>query len=489
MAESCSIDELLRRDAKNLRNRLASVKLDSQFVGAVALQLAPLNVVPNERCGLWYVEPKLRSHGHSVYFKSTDGHFGKWDLSTKRLNLHILKLIARDGGCIIVDSTRSGKRFPDSLSKTIPIWCCVINNAIATHRATRSELSWDTAFHSLPTIVPQTEHEQIASHMPALTRKLVDSAAVDVVALSQMLQKPLRPIWIAPDTRYFVNRIDDPHFKRAKYDFLTGLEYYPVFCVNASEVVADGTGRRCLEKITGEFGYVQGAGDDHELWGEGLTPDLFWAHENQILAANRTNADCVKVVREIVQNATMRRDFRAPSTTAAPIFNWVGETGIAIGGRRSGKPPECWDTFDIIINCGALEYPTMLSSLPSKSEYLYLAIPEGKRGQHALYTAIPVVIGFLQKTTCKFNDRVPKVLVHCLQGKGRSVAIAICLLVLFQQQDGTVDYARTRNRGTITKKRIQDILINIQQYRHVALPSRAFMCRINDYFLSPREKS
>jgi tRNA A64-2'-O-ribosylphosphate transferase len=29
--------------------------------------------------------------------------------------------------CVIVDSTRRGKAMPDALSKTIPIWCAVIN--------------------------------------------------------------------------------------------------------------------------------------------------------------------------------------------------------------------------------------------------------------------------------------------------------------------------------------------------------------------------
>lgn len=29
-----------------------------------------------------------------------------------------------------MDSTRKGKRFPDSMSKTIPIWTCVLNRAI-----------------------------------------------------------------------------------------------------------------------------------------------------------------------------------------------------------------------------------------------------------------------------------------------------------------------------------------------------------------------
>lgn len=42
--------------------------------------------------------------------------------------------VGQRGGCIIVDSTRKGKRFPDSMSKTIPIWTCVMNRAILNYR-------------------------------------------------------------------------------------------------------------------------------------------------------------------------------------------------------------------------------------------------------------------------------------------------------------------------------------------------------------------
>jgi tRNA A64-2'-O-ribosylphosphate transferase len=95
-----------------------------------------------------------------VYFKSTDGHFGKWAFNLRRANLHLLDAIIQCGGCvlktifieylitplriILVDSTRSGKRFPDALSKTVPIWCAVINLAVAT---SSKELSW-TAIES-----------------------------------------------------------------------------------------------------------------------------------------------------------------------------------------------------------------------------------------------------------------------------------------------------------------------------------------------------
>lgn len=31
---------------------------------------------------------------------------------------------------LIVDSTRQGKRLPDALAKTIPIWCAVVNRTV-----------------------------------------------------------------------------------------------------------------------------------------------------------------------------------------------------------------------------------------------------------------------------------------------------------------------------------------------------------------------
>ena len=36
----------------------------------------------------------------------------------------------RNGRAVLVDSTRRGKRIPDALSKTVPIWCAVINRAV-----------------------------------------------------------------------------------------------------------------------------------------------------------------------------------------------------------------------------------------------------------------------------------------------------------------------------------------------------------------------
>ena len=46
--------------------------------------------------------------------------------------------------------------------------------------------------------------------------------------------------------------------------------------------------------------YVQGAADDEEYWGSGLTPDLFWSHADALLACS-TNAQCEALIRSLTR--------------------------------------------------------------------------------------------------------------------------------------------------------------------------------------------
>ncbi|ORY50941.1 initiator tRNA phosphoribosyl transferase [Rhizoclosmatium globosum] len=478
-------DDALRREAKSLLNRLRSIKHDAEFVSQIAARFPSLKLVANERCGLWYIPPSKRAHGHTVYFKSTDGHFGTWNLSLKRLNLHILPVIVQDSGCIIVDSTRSGKRFPDSLSKTIPIWCSVLNTAVAEYRKQTSNentasdfATWDTDFHSLSSVISPSEHNQIQSKIQSLAASVLATPSIDMEYLSTLLKKPLRPIWIAPDTHYFSNIIEpnnSGYVKKAWTDS-TDFEFYPVICVNASEVAHDASQRR------NGFYYVQGAADDHEMWAPaGLTPETFWRHEGKLLEAGLSDIDCARIAKDLL--ARERWDVDCSMQSQEALFHWIGETGIAIGGRRAGRPPECLTNFDVIINCGAVEYDDIANiSEQMGKRYLYLAIPEGKKGQHMLFESIPIATQFLLESTQRFVS--PRVLVHCAQGRDRSVAISLSLMLQFLNNEQKMEYNQRRPRDSFTKKTIQDLLIYIQQYRHIALPSRAFMCRINDYFLS-----
>ena len=85
----------LKRSALSITNRLNSITNDSAFVTSVAAAY-DLPLVANERCGSWYIDPEVK--GGSAYFKSTDGHFGEWSFSLRRLNLGVLEIVGREGG-------------------------------------------------------------------------------------------------------------------------------------------------------------------------------------------------------------------------------------------------------------------------------------------------------------------------------------------------------------------------------------------------------
>lgn len=69
---------------------------------------------------------------------------------------------------LLIDSTRSGKRIPDSLSKTVPIWCAVINRAILClypETTSLSNIEWDVNLYTPPGAVSSQEHHQIEQRL------------------------------------------------------------------------------------------------------------------------------------------------------------------------------------------------------------------------------------------------------------------------------------------------------------------------------------
>lgn len=80
-------------------DRLQSIALDVAYVRTVAAANPELAVIPNLRCGEWYVPPEL-AQGRQAYFKSTDGHTGEWDFNIRRANMHLLPLIESVGGYV-----------------------------------------------------------------------------------------------------------------------------------------------------------------------------------------------------------------------------------------------------------------------------------------------------------------------------------------------------------------------------------------------------
>ena len=203
--QSASQSQRRVKACKNdLRSHLLSIIVDSEVVDEVFNFLEPLGMpcIANLRNGLWY--SKRGFHGE-CYFKSTDGHHGQWHFSAARLNLTLAKHAIDKGGALIIDSTKQGKRFPDSFTATIPIWCAIIN-FIVLHRGERTHEGAEKRIEEFlhPEWIDKITRKRIVTKCASMALDL-PSSAVELIAttISQACQaqafKEFRPIWACPD--------------------------------------------------------------------------------------------------------------------------------------------------------------------------------------------------------------------------------------------------------------------------------------------------
>ncbi|RYP20442.1 hypothetical protein DL765_002818 [Monosporascus sp. GIB2] len=460
-----SILQDLRRRSLSMGNRLRSIREDAAFVAEVAAAFGPPGrprpVVANERCGSWYVPP--RSKAASAYFKSTDGHFGQWRFSARRLNLHLLDLVGERDGCVVVDSTRRGKRMPDALSKTVPIWCCVLNNALFPTPPGREEGDGEgngdagdppPAFdvHVPPNVVSDSERAQMRARIPEHVA-LLKSLDVDLPALRRKLRKPLRPIWVTQESRLAPT---DAVFE----------DYHPIICCTSS--------RRVVGAEMSEGGYIQGAGDDTEHWALGLTPPVFWEHADLLLST--PEPDLPDLIRSLVASHASSAAASAPKEIAPCLF--VSALPIA----------EQLSSTCVV----AMHAKTTDSSSWRKSPVLMdVGIGKHKVASRNLRLALPHICAFVQRhlerTVAEAEDPDPaqhgcgRVLIACESGKDLSVGVALALLCQFQDAEGNL--APRRERPDVNKGVIKVKLGSIMTRFPEANPSRATLQSVNSYLM------
>ncbi|CAE6438816.1 unnamed protein product [Rhizoctonia solani] len=400
----------------------------------------------NLRCGAWYVDPSLiPSNGSTfAYFKSTDGHTLQWNFNLRRANLHLLPLIIAHGGIILVDSTRRGKRHPDALSRTVPIWCAVINRALGLE-GEHSEL------FTPPDSVSPSEHAQMEDGISKWAEFLKASEYT-----LPSLTKPLRPFWISPDSSNpRPPSVDD------------SSPFYAIVCLSASQRVQDGVDRRL------GFIYVQGSGDDHEMWSKGLTPELFWRHKSKLLACDQV--DLEDEITQILED-TRNSDGHA---LLNPIESVHGR--ILVGTRAANCPMYLGD----LDTCATLILTSDSQQLETSTPttlYVRDFYPKQHPTEFLTHT-LPISLQFIRTHLQLSGSRV---CILCKDAKDLSIGIATAAITLCFNEDGNFvgDTSRSVTKDT-AKRRLQWVLSSCPG----ANPSRATLKRVNEYLMSPRRPS
>ena len=460
----------IHRDANCLSSRLLRQRRTGTFGDFLPDCASSWPVVANQRCGSWYVMPSSFSPTSSCYFKSTDGHVGTWNISLKRLNLSLINTIVENDheGCFLVDSSVR-KLLPDSLSRTIPIWACVLNRIVLKYRdalgilppATAhdgQEKSWDINLYTPSCVVSPEEHLEVSNLIDSRVDCLFQSRAiVNPKELVKKLTRPLRPVWISNS-----GQILESLSPGGSDDF---SEYFVIACVNPSTYIINDKNastksqiqwveRGATKKLSNTgFYYTPGAADDHESWARHLTPSLFWKHHKRILDTDLDDDQVDALIDALVEQEQQQsqnddeitNDGKAqhPYDTTTTAFlvsggsmDRIGHLNVWIGSRKAGKPPTCWNHFEAILNVTQQEYPDMTTTIEkeqqksyssrSRYNYLQLQVAEGKRDKTELERWMPVGLLFLLEHLQ--NKR--RILIHCAQGKDRSVAMALALVVL-----------------------------------------------------------
>jgi tRNA A64-2'-O-ribosylphosphate transferase len=327
---------------------------------------------------------------------------------------------------------------PDALSKTIPIWCCVLNRALYPK---------DTAHHGLhtpPQVVSLSENAQIVARIDQFVDSFL-ALDINLEPLKQHISKPIRPVWITPESEITAT---EQVFQ----------DYHPLICCTASRRVTGG-------EVSGG-GYIQGSGDDTENWAFGLTPPLFWANTEVILS---TPEDALP---DLITRLIGSQEASSMAGTLSPI----SPTSSLHIGSLSSLPSQNLDQIIIII----LPDITDSSTWQVASNKLEIGIGTQKIGSRNLRAALPSIIDFVLNVRSKM-EASPSIFIACSGGKDHSVGVALSLLCLLYDASGT--FVKSTKNTDIDKAFIRKRLGWIMTSMPDANPSRATLQSVNSYLM------
>lgn len=351
---------------------------------------------------------------------------------------------------------------PDALSKTIPIWCAVLNRLLFDDQQ-NCELCTPTD------AVSRSEHAQIEDRITSFvkeadvrsqtiqilwnTKHHVQILRLDIIRLRESLGRPLRPHWVTPEA----TNGDLPNDRTS---------YNSIICCTAS--------RRVRGAETSEMGYIQGAGDDSEGWSCGLTPALFWKHHQTLLSIEER--ECEYFIQSIAREEDARQ-------SASEEVLCIGSSGIFISANNVAVDDR---SYDAVILIGGTHLHDSHNDQMTAPARLQLHIASGKLGSRALRKELPRIISFVRPLFLNYLGQ-PRICILGADTQDLSIGIALAIFSLFYD-DGARMLSTARAPGSIGKMDIKRRLAYISSSCPSANPSRTTLQSVHS-FLMPRESS
>lgn len=427
----------------------------------------------------------------------------------------------------LVDSTRKGKRFPDSFSRTIPIWATVVNRALYRFRQmkegkdkpTLDEIPADWKDLCMPDWIPRTEQFIVATKLEEFCDLLLTTEAMkpmldDMIA---HITKPLQCHWVCPGTH---------PLKREKGDSSLGK-------LNSLELPSDDRLWLVLvcpseqQHIVGwnHGWYIQGAADDEESWSQGLTATLFWKNKDLLLSREDKLEETIE---EIVANesnetrAAVLSYNNADENSASAIVDasdhdktlikesvtWLVPGMLAISDKPAACSPLAFSVFDLVINCSAIEYEAMKSTyeqcakdpVTAHKVYMHVLDPfeKGSNVKYKVSRRLPATLEFTKRYLRASNPSSNTeetssnettlvigrpLLIHGVEAL--EVAIGLAVGVLSANWDDTVSYIlpQPRRNEDLSKVLIKQFLLYVTKLEPTQLPS-SMISDLNRFFLT-----
>lgn len=332
---------------------------------------------------------------------------------------------------------------PDALSKTVPIWIVVINRLIFPNSETG---------HWLLTpedVVSASENAQINDRIDDFVRN-ARSLSLDIPELRSRVKRPLRPVWITPDT--------DIETVQISHDGT----HWPVVLCTASSRASNGNEQ--------DPDYVQGAADDHESWAHGMDVGTLWRNEKDLLSARED--DLPALINELLAQRLNHIADRTRTLIRPTNSIFIADNDAALA--------ECED-IQVVLSC----MPTADLKLQDKLErsdatYIHLICGSGKLGSRQLRAELLK----LEKLRPLLRGH-PRILITCSTGKDVAVGVALAVICMYYHADGTVNSAhqhgtRDAPNKSVIRQRLSWIMVSMPD----ASPSRATLQSVNAFLMS-----